>query len=523
MIVNPVLKGFNPDPSILRVGNDYYIATSTFEWFPGVAIYHSRDLVHWRLLTHAFTRTSQLDLRGVPSSGGVWAPCLSYDNGTFYLIYTNVVGRLGVYKETHNYLVTATDIMGPWSEPVYLNSSGFDPSLFHDTDGRKWLVNMRWDFRKGHNRFSGILLQEYSPSERKLVGPVKRIFSGTRIGVTESPHLYKRGGFYYLMVAEGGTGYDHAVTMARSLSLEGPYAVDPDNPMMTTVHAPEHPLQKAGHACLVETQTGEWYISHLCSRPLPSRLNPLGRETALQKVRWTEDGWLRLDHGGILPAVMVPAPALPPQPCEPEPELHEFAGDRIPISFSTLRSPADESWVSLKERPGYLRLRGRESLNSWHSQSMVARRIQHYHCEAETCVEFQPATFQQMAGLVCYYDEQDHYYLCISHDEQLGKHISIIVSDRGQYDEIGHVVSAEGWERCYLKVAIAFDKLQFSCSADGVNWRSVGPELDFGNLSDEYHNKLGFTGSFVGMCAQDLSGVRQPADFAYFRYKPLED
>src|SRR5690606_34497577 len=228
---NPILPGFHPDPSILRVEDDYYIAVSTFEWYPGVQIYHSKDLINWRLIGQPLTRSSQLNLIGNIDSGGVWAPCLSYSDGLFYLVYTDVKTRIGAFKDCHNYLVTSESIEGPWSEPIYLNSSGFDPSFFHDDDGRKWLVNMIWDFRKGHNSFAGIALQEYSPEEKKLVGPIRNIFTGSELGFTEAPHLYKRNGYYYLMTAEGGTWYTHAVTVARAKSLFGPYEIDPTNPI----------------------------------------------------------------------------------------------------------------------------------------------------------------------------------------------------------------------------------------------------------------------------------------------------
>ena len=228
MIHNPILPGFNPDPSIVRVGEDYYIATSTFEWFPGVQIHHSRDLVNWRLITRPLNRTSQLNMLGAPDSCGVWAPCLTYADGLFHLIYTDVkrYGRTTVggasgasLRDFHNYLVTCETIDGEWSDPVFLNSSGFDPSLFHDDDGRKWLVNMLWDHRPGRNRFAGIVLQEYSPQARALVGERKLIFAGTPLGLTEAPHLYKRDSWYYLLTAEGGTGWNHAVTMpARATS-----------------------------------------------------------------------------------------------------------------------------------------------------------------------------------------------------------------------------------------------------------------------------------------------------------------
>jgi xylan 1,4-beta-xylosidase len=170
-ITNPILKGFNPDPSILRVNDDYYIATSTFEWFPGVQIHHSKDLINWELIAHPLNRISQLDMKGVPDSCGVWAPCLSYDNGTFYLVYSNVKSFAGVWKDTPNYLVTTKNIRGEWSESVFLDSSGFDGSLFHDADGRKWYLSMRVDHRKG-KMFGGIVLREFDTILQKLVGEV---------------------------------------------------------------------------------------------------------------------------------------------------------------------------------------------------------------------------------------------------------------------------------------------------------------------------------------------------------------
>jgi xylan 1,4-beta-xylosidase len=212
MITNPILKGFNPDPSIVRVGEDYYIATSTFEWFPGVQIHHSRDLVNWRLLTRPLLRPSQLNMLGDPDSSGIWARCLNWADGLFWLIYTDVkrYGRTSVggasgasLRDFHNYLVTCPTIDGAWSDPVYLNSSGFDPSLFHDDNGRKYLMNQLWDHRPGHNRFAGIVLQEYCVKERKLIGQRDNIFTGTPLGFTEAPHLYKRNGYYHLLTAEG--------------------------------------------------------------------------------------------------------------------------------------------------------------------------------------------------------------------------------------------------------------------------------------------------------------------------------
>lgn len=526
-IVNPILRGFNPDPSVCRVGDDYYIATSTFEWFPGVQIHHSRDLVNWRLLTHPLTRKSQLDMQGDIDSGGVWAPCLTYDNGTFYLIYTDVKSRIGAYKDTHNYLVTATNIEGPWSEPIFLNSSGFDPSLFHDDDGRKWLVNMLWDSRKGNNKFAGIVLQEYSVEERRLVGPVKNIFKGTELKLTEGPHLYKRNGYYYLLTAEGGTQYNHAVTMARSLTIDGVYEVDPFNPILTSAERPELALQKAGHASIVDTPAGEWYMVHLCGRPVKDKFCNLGRETAIQRCEWTEDGWFRLAGGSRYPELHVQAPDLPPHPFESPAEKDDFDAPQLNVHWSTLRIPAEPDWLSLEERPGYLRLRGMESMISMHRQSLVARRQQSFRCEAETCLEFEPDYFQQMAGLIMYYDTKDYIYLRVTHDENLGPCLNILQSKDGVYDELlEQDISLQG-NRYRLKVAIDRETAQFyyndtAQDAGECEWKAVGGPIDITHLSDDFPAYIRFTGTFIGMCAQDLSGTRKHADFDYFIYRELD-
>jgi xylan 1,4-beta-xylosidase len=528
-ITNPVLKGFNPDPSILRVGDDYYIATSTFEWFPGVQIHHSRDLVHWRLVTRPLNRVSQLNMAGDVNSGGIWAPCLSYDDRQklFYLIYTDVKTKgPSLFRDTHNYLVTASAILGEWSDPVYLNSSGFDPSLFHDDDGRKWLVNMVCEYRKGRNRFGGILLQEYSPEEKRLVGPITNIFNGTGLGKTEGPHLYKWHGYYYLLTAEGGTGFGHAVTIARSSRIEGPYEVDPANPVLTSATDPTLMIQRAGHGDIVETQNGELYMAHLCGRPVPNRGRcVLGRETSIQKLVWSEDQWPRLASGGNKPQVEVEGPNLPLHPWESEPARDDFDSPRLNIHFQTLRVPLDEDALSLTERQGYLRLKGGESLASRFKQSLAARRQQAFCYTATTCVEFEPETFQQMAGLICIYDVETFYYLRISRDETLGKSLGIITAQNNLFDQpLDREVGIDGWQRCYLRVTVDYDRLQFYYSADGVFWNPIGPVFDATTLSDECcaEGQSKFTGAFVGLCCQDLSGRRKPADFDFFEYLERE-
>jgi xylan 1,4-beta-xylosidase len=521
-IENPVLRGFHPDPSILRVGGDFYIASSTFEWFPGVRLHHSRDLVHWQPIGYALDRASQLDLRGNPRSGGVWAPCLSYAQGRFYLVYTNVRAWGHGFMDSHNYLVTADRIEGPWSDPVYLTSSGFDASLFHDHDGRKWLTSIVWDHRPGANRFAGILLQEYSVSEGRLLGEPRVIYEGTKRGLTEGPHLYRRGDYYYLMVAEGGTSWEHAAVVARANRIDGPYETDPREPLLGAEHDPGLALQKTGHASLVDTPSGEWFIAHLCGRPVgPERRCILGRETALQRVRWTADGWLRLDHesaSGHDPTVRLPAPRLPAHPFEGAATRDDFDEPVLSRHWQTLRDAANDSWLSLTARPSHLRLIGRESLQSLHQQSLVARRVQSLDCRVETSVEVSPISFQQMAGLVCFYDDQNFYYAFVSHDAKLGRCLGLLRSLNGSLQQAAPVVAlAPG--KVLLAAELRGSELRFSYASDGTKLQPLGSVEDATTLSDEHTTMgIGFTGTFVGVCAQDLTGRRLAADFDYFDY-----
>ncbi len=532
-IRNPILPGFNPDPSIVRVGDDYYIATSTFEWFPGVQIHHSRDLVNWRLLTRPLNRSSQLDMLGDPDSCGVWAPCLTWADGLFWLIYTDVkrYGRTtqgasagASLRDTHNYLATCPTIDGEWSDPIHLNSSGFDPSLFHDEDGRKYLLNMLWDHRPGRNRFAGIVLQEYSHAGRKLTGPIHLIFKGTPIGFTEAPHLYKRGGYYYLLTAEGGTGWGHAVTMARSRELAGPFELHPDTYILTSRDRPDAVLQRAGHADLVETQDGDTYLVHLCGRPIPNRGRcTLGRETAIQRMVWSDDGWLRTADGTGAPSLVTPAPNLPPHSFPASPERANFDTPELPIDFQWLRSPWSGELFSLTDRPGHLRLFGRETIGSLFRQSLVARRQQAHCYSAETVVEFDPAGFQQMAGLVCYYNSSKYHYLFVSRDEEIGKHVRIMscLPDQVQSDVFSAPVAIPEDVPVQLRVEVDFERLYFAYRTGRGEWQRLPGPLDASILSDEATapGAPNFTGAFVGMCCQDVGGTRQPADFDYFQYR----
>src|SRR5690554_4039996 len=273
-IRNPILRGFHPDPSIIRVGDDYYIATSTFEWWPGVRLHHSKDLVNWELISYPLDRVSQLDLKGVGPSQGIWAPCLTYHQGTFFLVYTVVSTFYCNMHDTNNYMVTATDIHGPWSEPITLSNFGFDPSLFHDDDGRKYMVSMVTDHRVPQKYSGRLLLQEYDHKLKKMVGPIKDLYAADKIYL-EGAHIYKRNEWYYLFAADSGTAENHGQSILRSRNIWGEYEMykadfmerKDDNEaysIMTSRHKSDILLQKSGHADLVETQNGDWYMVHLC-------------------------------------------------------------------------------------------------------------------------------------------------------------------------------------------------------------------------------------------------------------------
>jgi xylan 1,4-beta-xylosidase len=462
----------------------------------------------------------KLDINGVDDSMGIWAPCLSFDNGTYYLTYTVVKSVRGGYMDAQNFLVTSNKIDGDWSEPVFLNRIGFDPSLFHDNDGRKWFVGLTRENSPGHSKFGGIVLQEYSIEEKKLVGSMIKIFDGTPLGYTEGPHIYKKDGYYYLLTAEGGTGYGHAVTMARAESIKGPYILDPGNPMLTSRNDRSLPIQKAGHADIVEMQNGEWYLVHLCGRPLPGSDHCiLGRETCLQKVYWNEDGWLRIQPDGNKPKEIVADSGL--MECKwPVPEhMDHFDSNELRIEYQSLRIPLTKSVASLTERPGYLRLKGKESLSSPYQQSLIARRQQAFCYTADTCVEFNPESHKHLAGLVCYYSTRNYHYLYVSRNK-IGKCLGIITCNNGKSSfSPKEEISIDGIDRVYLRVEVDFSSLKFYYSTDGDTWKHVGDELDASILSDENcKSSYGFTGAFVGLCCQDMLYGEKYADFDYFMY-----
>ena len=484
MIQNPILPGFNPDPCICRKGDDYYLAVSTFEWFPGIPVYHSRDLKNWELYTHVLTDDEKVDLKKLPSAKGIWAPCLTYceEEDMFYVVYGVMNSMNARYFDVDNFMICAKDIRGPWSEPVYLHSSGFDASMFHDTNGKKYIVSLEWETREGYEKPGAICMVEYDPAKKEIVGYPKRIWrGGTDRGCIEAPHLTKRGEYYYIMCAEGGTGYNHCVTMGRSGNVWGPYEKDPYNP--------DSILQKSGHGSYVELPTGEVYLVHLCSRPFVPELRcTLGRETAIQKMMWTEDNWLRMADGSNLAKMEVPESSLPEYPVEKTPDFDDFDGEELGNFYYAPRI-MPERFADVKARKGYVRLRGQESRTSLNKVSILARKLTSVYARITTKMEF------------------------------VHKHCHL---ENGEKTEFLNTRIPVEDKPIYLRLYIEGRKSWFEWSYDGENYQKIGRIFDTTRFSDEYCKYGEFTGTMVGITCADRVLHKKCADFDFFEYKADE-
>ncbi|MDR2976427.1 MAG: glycoside hydrolase family 43 protein [Streptococcaceae bacterium] len=536
---NPVLPGFNADPSMVRVGDTYYIANSTFEWFPGVRLHESKDLAHWNLLPSPLSNTTLLDMKGNPSSGGIWAPDLTYADGKFWLVYTDVKLVEGSFKDMTNYLTTAADIHGPWTEPIKLNGVGFDASLFHDNNGRKYLVQQTWDHREYHHPFDGITLTEFDLSTMKLRPETARcIYRGTDIKLVEGPHLYKINGYYFLFAAQGGTVFTHQEVVARSKTLEAlSFETKPGEPFITNFDKPDQYLQKQGHGALVETPSGEWYYASLCARPWhhadesvtdPRGWSTLGRETSIQKVEWDEAGWPRIvgGHGGRT-FVELPKDAKATSAPENHNQHDEFDSPTLDLNWNTLRVPFTDKMGQVGD--GKLILIGQGSLANLFNLSLIARRWQAFYFDAETKVKFDPFSYQQMAGLTNYYNDQHWSFVHVTWNEINGHVIEIGENNRGNYRSYlkdAAIKIPEETEYVYFRTKVRKEFYHYEYSFDGQNFIEIPVQLDSKVLSDDYVLQTYggfFTGAFVGLAVVDYSGYEKSAKFDYFDYKELGD
>lgn len=513
-VKNPILTGFNPDPAICRAEDMYYIATSTFETYPGICIHQSSDLVNWELVAHPLD-SKVIDMTGNVASSGVWAPDLTYKNGKFFIIFSNVkTWSRGPFKDCFNYMISADSIQGPWSKPVFINASGFDASLFHDEDGKSYFVNMEWDYRgvRGNPCFTGIMVQEIDLSTGKLLGELHKVFKGTERGFVEGPHIYKKEEYYYLLCAEGGTGYSHAESVARAKHVFGPYEVHPNGLIISAKDSDAY-LQRAGHASLVDGGKDGWFIAHLCSRPIEEYCI-LGRETALQNIIWKEN-WPYLAEEGIIPRDYFEVNKDVEIVDFNQEIYYDFLSKRFELDFQTLRQDMNAYAIKTKDT---LTLIGKQSFNSTYLQNTWQRRQQHFQCEFGCKLSYEPTYFGHMAGLIYRYQEGDLYFLYSTFDEQKGKVLRLHAEHTFVPEYYEHVCIPYTND-IFIKIIVDGKKAQFFYSLEGETYLPVGPSLDATKLSDQYVQHGGFTGAFFGLHTADSLYANKTATFSNVYYK----
>ncbi|MGA2916680.1 MAG: glycoside hydrolase family 43 protein [Sedimentisphaerales bacterium] len=503
---NPVIPGFFPDPSICRVGDDYYTVHSTFEYFPGVPVMHSKDLVHWQLIGYCLTRNSQLPLEKERASGGIYAPTIRYNNGTFYMVTTNVDGG-------GNFYVTAKNPAGPWSEPIWMNDGGgMDPSLFFDDDGKVY-------YTRHEGQGDGYIAQaEVDIKTGKLAGPLKKIWGGAGGVWVEGPHLYKIDGKYYLMASEGGTSYDHRVTIARSDSPWGPFESDPNNPILTHRFLPQSPIQIIGHADLVETPDG-WWLVCLGVRPQGGRFHHIGREMFLAPVAFNKQGWPVVNGNKPIEFTMT-APNLPQHIWPKLPAKDDFKSKTLALQWNYLRNPV-ESEYSLTERPSFLRLYGADvNMSNQDSPAFVGQRQTDFNCVASTLVFFDPNSENEEAGLVVRGNDRHHYEIAVTLKDGKRQVLFRKVFKGKLVEPVKYVEIKPG--PVVLSVKAAPLIYEFFCQSKGGKAISLGTALTKGLSVEEIGFDYGmcFTGAYFGMYATgNGKKCTRPADFDWFEYK----
>lgn len=500
---NPVIPGFNPDPSVCRVGNDYYLVTSTFEFFPGVPVYHSKDLINWEHIGYCLTRKSQLPLENSWSSGGIYAPTIRYHNGTFYMVTTNVSGGGNFYVYTKN-------PAGEWSEPVWVKQGGIDPTLFFDRDGKVYLTSN--DNAEGK---TGIALSEIDIETGKLISPIRHIWGGSGGRYPEAPHIYKIGEWYYLMIAEGGTEYGHMETIGRSKNIWGPYSSNPDNPILTHrgLAGQNQLFQGTGHADLIQAHDSSWWMVFLAFRKAGGDFHHLGRETFLTPVKWNANGWPEVSAADTVGSI-VTARTLPLVPVKKESARDEFNSEKLNLCWNFLRNPDESSW-SLTKKPGMLILTGNShTLDEPASPAFIGRRQQHFTCTTTVSLDFNPVAGNETAGITALMNEKHHYDLYIQKE---GNDRFIILSYR--IGSIEHIEKKAKLPAGPVQLQISAKQLLYTFSylpAGSTDFVSLG-SMETRYLSSEVAG--GFTGVYLGMFASgNGKNSTSPAWFDWFEY-----
>lgn len=509
---NPILSGFYPDPSICRVGERYYLVTSTFSYFPGVPIFESEDLINWTQIGNVLDRRSQLPLMGSEHSEGIFAPTIRYHEGTWYLITTNMSGG-------GNFLVTAKCPKGPWSEPCYLGegASGFDPSLFFDDDGVCYYIGTRPN--SDGVEYTGdweIWMQKLDLQEMKLAGSAPRVWKGSQRDVVwpEGPHLYKKDGYYYILHAEGGTALNHCVAVARSRSPFGPYENHRKNPIFTHRHLGKgYPIIAVGHGDLVETPEGDWYLVLLASRTCDGYVN-MGRETFLAKVVW-EDGWPVINPGsGLLDETL---PITQPD-CLAERKtdrrVYDFRTEESSYEFMYLRNP-DEGMYEVNAQTGGIKLNyAKEQIGDRVSPAFLAVRQKHFCYNVTVDILPQGRYEWEHAGLVLM--QSDDYHIRFMHYQENGRYYAEVIKHVKEKElSLGRSEIPAG--KAVLKLEAERLTANFSYQENGV-WKRVVGEVDTHELSTEVAG--GFVGCTIGIYASaNGNSSQQKVEFQNFIYE----
>lgn len=519
--VNPVIAGFFPDPSVVKVGDDYYCVNSTFEYFPGIIISHSKDLVHWQQIGHVFSKSEDLDLTQFWDGMGIWAPDISFYNGEFYIFYCTVqLKKDRSYNVRGNYMVKSKSIYGPWSKPVQLTDNGNDPSHFVDINGDHYML-----YAAGIPQGNGTKIVKLNKQCDKIIEGPFWIETEGKKAAPEGPHLLYKDGYYYLtMAASGGLFNGHHMLIARSKNIYGPYLNSPFNPLLTQTNSNAINFHQ-GHGKLFSTQNNEWFTMVISQRWLPGNLkgkpatkgiSPLGRETSLIRLEWNADGWPKNVEGRQLMDI------------DKKPNLplfkvfnktsDEFEKPTISLPWQFRRNP-DFNKFSLTQKKGWLRIyTGNYDLDTILGRNVILQRERTLKYTASTKISFNPITNEQ-AGITCYYDTKTFARLGLQRDS-LGK-LQLILEEKKFGNSFINKIT-NNIKRTTLYLMIKVDKLRrdFYYSYDNKHWSNAGVIQDAAFLSDQGTPNWGFMGMMVGLYSFNRgTGKNIPADFEWFRVK----
>lgn len=500
---NPIIAGCYPDPSICRSGDDYYIVNSTFEFFPGIVVSHSRDLVHWKQIGHCITRNSQLELfQGNMNNTGIYAPTIRYRNGIFYVVATNVAeGQEG----SGNFYVWTTNPEGDWSDPVFLNTPGIDPSFFFDEDGKTYYIG---------TGSSEIYLREIDLQKGKLIGKVKTLWAGTGGAYPEGPHIYKKDGWYYLLISEGGTERCHMITMARSQKIEGIYEPCPNNPVMTN-RSLRCSIESVGHADMVQDPDGSWWAVCLGTRTFgyPPRHN-LGRETMLVPVDWSKEWPVFGNAGKVLEEFSTD---LLPESYEKMENLGEYYFDNflspeLDLGWNYIYNPKENLY---EKRQGSLWLWGNEKrLKDAEKIAWIGRRQKHHLSVTKVELEFPCRQEGEEAGLTIFMNNRHHYEAALTYKG--GERKLIFRRQIGSLEKVEKEVNYRS-DKVILRLESDLEKYRFNYLGEDGDWKELG-EGEVQYLTTEVGGC--FTGNYIGLYACGNGELcRTAAVFTAFSYE----